>query len=203
MKEKNHKPGRWSYWIAVLPVLVGALVAALLFRNSGVGIYPVLISNAYEEEQHHLNVPGSTDVKLTRTGAYGIYYEHSLVDSRQILAPAIDCSLTSKSKGVKLEAVPDYVETNRYWFKEQGGSGVLVMSITVNNPDTYTFACHYQDGSAQPEITVALGPNYFWEFLSVASKISLPLLGMIGVLCGSFLLALIIAIGVAIKRAAI
>jgi hypothetical protein len=74
------------------------------------------------------------------------------------------------------------------------------MSLTVDQPGSYTFACHYQDGRGEPEIRVALGPNYFWEFLRVVWKISLPLLGGSSVLCGSFLLALLLlVIGFVIK----
>ena len=99
-----------------------------------------------------------------------------------------------------MKAVPDYVETNRYWSKDQGGIGVLIMSITVNEPDTYTFACHYQDGSTEPEIAVALGPNYIWEFLKVVGKISLSLFGAMTTLCGSILIGLSIAVVVAVKN---
>jgi hypothetical protein len=204
MNNQDIKPNRWLYSIIGLVILLGALISAFLFKKSGITMYPALITDAYREEQHHLNVPGSRDVKLTRTGAYGIYYERSMVpaaaDSRVKMPPAIECSLTSQSTGAKIEAVHDYVETNRYWFKDQGGSGVLIMSVMVDTPDIYTFTCHYQDRSKEPEVVVALGPNYFWEFLRVAWKIGLPLLGSIGLICGSLLLALITVVVVAIKR---
>ncbi len=200
---KKQSPSRWYYGIAGLIVLAGILSTVYLFKSSGIAMYPVLIADAYDEEQHHLKVPGSKEVKLIRTGAYGIYYENSLVDTHKQIPPAIDCSLISNSTGFKIEAVPDYVETNRYWLKDQTGFGVLVMSITVDQPDTYTVSCDYQDGSTRPEISVALGPNYFWEFLRVAWKISLPTLGGMSTLCGSLLLALLFVIVVAIKRAGV
>jgi len=123
-----------------------------------------------------------------------------VVDDRVKIPSAIDCFQTSQSTGEEIEAVSDYVETNRYWSKYQGGTWVLIMSVTVEKPDTYTFACGYQDGSLEPEVTVALGPNYFWEFMRIAWKISLPILGGIGMLCGSVLMALSIVVVVAIKR---
>jgi len=183
--------------------MVGALIAGLLMKKSGVGMYPMLIANAYEEDQHQLTVPGSKEVKLNRTGAYGIYFVSSWQDSLQMQPPALACSLTSHSTGEEVDAVTDFVETNRYWSNKEGISGVLVMSITVDNPDTYTFECRFQDGSLQPKITIALGPNYYWEFLRVAWKIALPLFGGIGVLCGSILLALLFVIVVAFKRAGV
>jgi hypothetical protein len=81
MRQQDLKPNQWLYGVAVLVILFGTLISALLFKNSGVTTYLTMIADAYCEEQHHLNVPGSVDIKLTRTGAYGIYYEFSLVSS--------------------------------------------------------------------------------------------------------------------------
>ena len=205
MKVKKQLPSWWFFVIAALIILLGLLVSGWIMNDSGITNYPAMISNAYREDQHRLSVPGSTDVILTRTGAYGIYYEFSSVsasvENSPKMPPAIDCSLTSKLTGVEIEAVTDYVETNRYWSKDQGGTGVLIMSITVDEPDTYTFTCQYQINSTEPEIViVALGPNYFWEFLRVAGKISISFLGAMTAFCGSILIGLIIIVIVAIKR---
>lgn len=190
------KPVRRLLGMAVLILLAGLLISAFLFKRSGATLYPTLIADAYREAQHHLTVPGAREVNLTRSGAYGIYYESGFVaavfDPRMKQPPAIECSLTSQSTGVKIAAVPDYVETNRYWSREQGGLGVLIMSATVDEPGDYTFACDFLDRRVEPEIEVALGPNYFWEFFRIAGKIGLPLLSGIGVLCGSFMLAILL-----------
>ncbi len=203
MKEKQQFPGRWAYAIPLLVIVLGLMISAWILKDAGFWKYPAMIEKAYSEEQHHLSVPGSKDVTLTRTGAYGIYYLYNLETYRVNQPqgpPAIDCSLTSKSTGAITQAVPDYVETNRYGAKDQDRMGVLIMSLTVDKPDNYTFACRYQNGMHGPEITVALGPNYVWEFLRVAWKISLPLLGGTITFCGSVLLALLIVIMVAVKR---
>lgn len=184
---------KWFYGLAILVFMLGLLISAWIFTNSGVTKFPEMISNAYSEEQYRLNVPGSKDVQLTRTGAYGIYYEYNqatVPENQPNIPPAIDCMLTSKSTGIELEAAPDYIETNRYWQKEGDNTGVLIMSVTVHEPDTYQFACQYQNGYKGPEITVALGPNYIWEFLGSVWKAGLPLLGGICILCGSVLVAL-------------
>lgn len=207
MKEKKRFPGRWCYGMTFLVVLFGILISASLLKDSGITNYPAMIAAAYGEDQHPLAVPGSRVINLTRSGAYGIYHEYSLGISDYYqykkAPPAIDCSLTSKSTGAVTIAVPDFVATNRYWLKDQAGTGVLIMSITVNEPDTYTFACHYQDGRAAPEIGVALGPNYFWEFLKTAWTISRPLLEALAVSCGSLVIGLIMILVVFIKRQAV
>jgi len=203
MNENKNPHSRWLFGIPVLIILGGVLISILLFRSSGIGTYPTLIADAYREEQHHLNVPGSRDINITRTGAYGIYYEYSLVSSvypDEGLPPAIDCSLTSKSTGTEIAAVPDYVETNRYWSKNHDHTGVLIMSITVEEPDSYTFACQYQDGRTESEISVALGPNYIWEFLRVAARIFVSSVACLTILLGSTAVAVVVLIVIVIKR---
>ena len=203
MKEKQPSPGRWAYAIPVLVIVLGLMLSAWILIGAGFWKYPAMIEKAFSEEQHHLSVPGAKDVTLTRTGAYGIYYVYDLgpyrVEKPQV-PPAIDCSLTSKSTGAITQAVPDYVETNRYGAEDQDRMWVLIMSLTVDKPDNYTFACRYQNDMHAPATTVALGPNYAWEFLRVAWKISLPLLGGTITFCGSVLLALLIVIVVVVKR---
>jgi hypothetical protein len=202
-KKKKQLASRWVYGIAILPILFGTLVCAWILKISGIGMYPAMIADAYGEDQHHLSVPGSKDVKLTRTGAYGIYYEYSLTSSSvdyPKMPPAIDCSLTSKSTGAEMEAAPDFVTTNRYWSKDRERTGVLIMSITVDEPASYTFACRYQDGSREPEIVVTLGPNYIWEFLKIAGRTVVSTVAGLGVLFGSGAVALIVVIVIAIKR---
>jgi hypothetical protein len=203
MKEKQQSPGRWAYAIPILVLVLGLMLSAWIWIGAGFWKYPDMIEKAFGEEQHHLNVPGAKEVTLNRTGAYGIYYVYNLeayrVKQPQV-PPAMDCSLTSKSTGAVTQAVPDYVETNRYGSEDQDRMGVLIMSLTVDKPDDYTFACRYQDDMQGQETTVALGPNYAWEFLRVAGRIGLPLVGGMITICGSVLLALFIVIFIAIKR---
>jgi hypothetical protein len=183
-------------------LIAGFLAATMLFKQSHIGRYPGLIADAYRERQHHLTVPGAKEIHLSRTGAYGIYFEHNLTSSiypEVENPPEIDCTLTSQTTGAAIEAVPDYVETNRYRSKDLR-AGVLIMSLTVDKSGTYAFACDYQDGRTEPEIEIVLGPNYFWEFLRVAWKISLPLMGSSSILCGSVLLSFLLLVsGVVIK----
>lgn len=195
MDKKHRLARRWLFGIAVLVTAAGLLGTAWILFNSGIAKYPALIGAAFREEQYKLRIPGSKDVNLTRTGAYGIYYEYNPETSEPEsleMPPRIDCSLTAKSTGALSKAVPDFVETNRYATGDRGIQGVLIMSITVDNPDVYTFTCEYQEKSLDPEIVVALGPNYFWEFLNVAWKSGISLFGAAIVFCGSILVAVVL-----------
>jgi len=178
MKTNKQNLCPWLFLFAGIIFIVGIIASIVLFKSPGLRMYPSMISNAYREHQHHLSLPGKTEVFLTRTGAYGIYYEYSLVaasaEDYTNLPPDIQCSLTSHATDSIIQAVPDYVESNRYWSKEAGGLGVLVMSISVEEPGMYTFECSYNHGQTEPEIGISLGPNYYWEFLRVIGKIFVP-----------------------------
>jgi hypothetical protein len=204
-KERRHiekrSSGRWVYAIPVLIILLGLASSAWIWDSAGLGKYPAMIKKVYAEERHYLIVPGSREIRLTRTGAYGVYYEYTselYMGDYPVTPPALECSLTSKSTGATRQAAPDYVEGNRY--SDQDRTGILIMSLTVDQPDTYIFACRYRDGVNEPKRTVALGPNYGWEFLRVAWKISLPLLGGLASICGSVLIGLVMVVVIAIKR---
>lgn len=194
MKKLNSRSARWLFGLAGLIVLLGIFSFALLIMDTGVSKYPDIISDSFQEKQHRLQVPGSMEVHLTRAGAYGIYYEYDLVNHQVDMPSDLACSLISKTTGNRIEATHDYVETNRYESHGQHRIGVLVMSVTVNQPDYYSFACTIQGNSTTREITVALGPNYVWEFLKIVADIGLPLLMGSIVCCGSLLLALSLAI---------
>ena len=200
MKKKTYH--RWFFIFAGLILLAGFLTAGLLFRQANIDRYPALIADAYRDARHRLTVPGALEVKLSRVGAYGIYFEHDLVSSiypEVEIPPGIDCTLTSKATGAVKEAVPDYVKTNRYT-SEDHHAGVLIMSLSIEKPGIYFFACDYQDGRAEPEILVSLAPNYFWEFFRVIWKIGSPILCGGGFFCGSILLALLIFVtGMVVK----
>ena len=121
-------------------------------------------------------VPGSADITFTEPGAYAVYYEYRSVvngvkyeTDRQ--PPSLECNLTSKKTGAKVAAVPDFVESNTYWTKERERIGVLIMSITIDDPGSYMFACQYREGITQPEIVVSVGPNFMWEFFNIFKKV--------------------------------
>ena len=195
MKKNQSEKSRFIS-CACFVLLAGFLITSLLIKQSNISRYPATITKIYKEKQHYLTVPGSTEVKLTRTGAYGIYFEQYLPSSIYPdveTPPKINCTLTSKATGATIEGVPDYIETNRYISKDLQ-TGVLIMSITIDQPGAYTFACCYQNGRNEPEFQVSLGPNYFWEFLNLIWKIGLPILGGTSIMCGSILFAFLFVI---------
>jgi len=77
---------------------------------------------------------------------------------------------------------------------------VLIRSITIDEPGAYTFSCRYADGRSQPEIVLAVGPNFMWEFFGIAARLGVTLAAGVVALFGSGLVAMVIAIVIAVKR---
>jgi len=128
MDNQKTKPGGWYYGLAVLAPVLGCLIATAIFFL-GTRELPASIAEA-----HNLNrltqviVPGSSDLTLSRTGAYAVYYEyHSVVDGVEYVGsekpPTLECSLTLKATGREIPVIPDFVETNRYSARMGKGKG--------------------------------------------------------------------------------
>jgi hypothetical protein len=78
--------------------------------------------------------------------------------------------------------------------------GVLIRSLTVPKPGTYRLACRYLDGNPEPEIVLAVGPNFVWEFFGIAARTVVTAAAGLAVLFGSGLLAAVVVVVVAVKR---
>jgi hypothetical protein len=78
--------------------------------------------------------------------------------------------------------------------------GVLIGSITMDQPGTYTFACRYEDRRSEPEIVLAFGPNFVWEFFGIAARTVVTALAGLAVLLGSWAVAAVAVIVTAVRR---
>jgi hypothetical protein len=150
-------------------------------------------------------VPGSAEIPFEKSGAYAVYYEYrSVVDGKVYVSsktpPALVCTLTSRTSGDVVGVVPDYVPTNTYSTKDRERVGVLIRSMTIDEPGTYTFSCRYPAGRSQPEIVLAVGPNFVWEFLGIAARTVVTAVAGLVVLLGSGAVAAVVVIVIAVKR---
>jgi hypothetical protein len=205
MSEKKMKPSGWTYGlVAVIPVF-GCLIAMALVYQWFPGLPGTFESKMNLDNLTQVVVPGSAEITFAESGAYAVYYEYrSMVDgvvyANSKTPPALACSLKSKATGAEVAVVPDYVQTNTYSAWDPQRAGVLIRSITIDEPGTYTFSCRYADGSSQPEIVLAVGPNLDWEFLSIAVRTVLTALTGLAVLLGSGAVAAFVALAIALKR---
>ena len=193
MWKQETKNNRGWYGAAILVLMLGCLAAAI-FTIPTLSTYPSLIAEAYKDPLQKVEVPGAVNLELSRKGAYAVYYkEDGSSDSVAEQPPNLDCQLTSKMTDKDIPLVLDYVPTNRYETKDNR-VGVLIYSTTVEDPGLHRLSCGYPDGRVSPKLILAIGPNYFFEFLRVAWNLGGSVLGGVGVLCASSTLAAVIAI---------
>jgi len=205
MSEKKMRPSGWIYVVTALIPLLGCLIAAAIAYQWFPGLPGTLESQMKLHDLTQVVVPGSEDITFAESGAYAVYYEYRSVVDGVVYAssetpPALVCSLTSKTTGADVGVAPDYVETNTYSTKDRERVGVLIQSITIDEPGAYTFSCRYADGRSQPEIVLAVGPNFMWEFFGIAARSGVTLAAGVVALFGSGLVAIAIAIVIAVKR---
>jgi hypothetical protein len=202
MNTKKIKPTHWMYGFALLPLLLGCLLISTLVYPT-LSSFPNLVEERYNlENLTQMIVPSSVDLAFSKPGAYGIYYEYySFLNGKKFDtgkgSPSLECNLTSKKTGGVVRAVPDYVETNTYSTIDRGRVGVLIMSITIQDPGPYSFACDYQSGKTQPEIVVSLGPNFMWEFFKISWEMGRSILVGVAILLCAFLASTIILLVIA------
>ena len=204
MNRRRRRPGAWLYAAAALMPLLGCLMAMVMVHRWFPGLPGTLGLGTDLDNLTQIVVPGSTDVTLAEAGAYGVYYEYRSVADGVVYAsgetpPALACRLASRATGDDIEVAPDYVPTNNYSTKDRERVGVLIGSITVSRPGTYTFSCSYEDGRSDPDVVLAVGPNFMWEFFGIAARAIVTAVAGVAVLFASGALAAVILIVVAAR----
>jgi hypothetical protein len=205
MSEKKRKPSGWTYGLALVIPVFGCLIAMALVYQWFPGLPGTLDSKVNLDNLTQVVVPGSAEITFEKSGAYAVYYEYrSVVDGKAYVSsktpPALVCTLTSRTSGDVVGVVPDYVPTNTYSTKDRERVGVLIRSMTIDEPGTYTFSCRYPAGRTQAKIVLAVGPNFVWEFLGIAARTVLTAAGGLAVLLGSGAVAAVVVIVIAVKR---
>lgn len=184
--------------------MLGCLISTVIIYRSFPNL-PGALETIDIHNMTQVTVPGSADITFPKKGAYAVYYEYrSLVDGVQYsnakTPPPLKCSLTSNAAVKEVFVSPEYIEGNTYSTKDQERVGVHIMSISMEEPGTYTFSCHYADEVTVPKVVLAIGPNIVWEFFSIAAKPVAAFLGGFVVLIVSGAIAFLIIIFMAFYR---
>ena len=202
MSEKKSKPTRGYYVLAILIPVFACLVTAGIIS----GNVPKLPGALEALDVKHLTqvvVPGSADIYFPESGAYAVYYEYrSVINGVSYYGneylPGMSCRLRSKGTGAYVNLDYSTVEGDIYTYPDR--AGVLFKRISIDRPGVYNFSCQYLDGSTNPKVVMAVGPNLIWEFFNVAlNPIASVLCGSLAFMAACGISVLIIAI-VAIKR---
>ncbi len=205
MNIKNVENRRWVYAFAGLALTLVCLLTTVVVYQRFPNLPGALEEQLDIDELTQLVVPGSIDIDFANPGAYGVYYEYrSVVNDVQYdtgkQPPSLVCNLTSKTNDARIAAVPDFVENNTYQSRDRERIGVLLMSIAINHPGSYTLTCRHADESTRPNIVVAVGPNLVWEMFNIFAKVGSSMLCGIASLFLTGLVGLCVAIFIAVKR---
>jgi hypothetical protein len=184
MSAGKQKPSRWYYGLAILiPIFACGLTMFLVYRSipklpGALGVFS--INNLTQ-----VIVPGSAEINFPKAGAYAVYYEYRSVINgvnyvRNEYPPIMNCQLTSNATGENAPLASPNAEGEMYSTQNQERAGVLMKTISINQPGVYEFSCQYANGRTNPQIVLAVGPNIIWEFFNLAAK---PVAAFV---CGSF-----------------
>jgi hypothetical protein len=203
--EGKRRPSGWLYVLAAVIPVLGCLGTMALVYDWSPGLPGTLGNQVNIDHLTQVVVPGAKEITFSKSGAYAIYYEYRSVVDGVVYAgsktpPDLACKLTSTTTDADVAVVPDYVPANTYSTKDRERVGVLIRSLTVPKPGTYRLACRYLDGNPEPEIILAVGPNFVWEFFGIAARTLGTAAAGLAVLFGSGLLAAVVVVVVAVKR---
>jgi len=196
---------RFSILAAFLLPLFGCLISAAIIYRQFQG-FPGALGRMSLNNLTQVVVPGSKEIFFSKKGAYAVYYEYrSVVNGVSYLTsktpPTLECDLRSITSDESASLAPDYVESNSYSTKNNERIGVLMMSISMDKPGTYEFSCRYPTGSPRPEVVLAVGPNFVWEFFSATARPLAALVGGLVVFGGlSAIAAIILLLSYFIKK---
>lgn len=179
------KPSRWYYVLAALIFIAGeAIFFSYIFSNLG-GI---------SEGLTQVVVPGNSDLNLSETGKYTVFYENESVVNGRIYSTGQDISglqveIKNKSTGFK---VPLDSPRGSATYSIGGRTGRSILEFDIVQPGFYELSGWYPNGTG-PEVVLAVGKGLFDNIMSMV---------VVGIITffGSALAALAIIIIVYRKR---
>ncbi len=204
MSGSKSKPSRWYYVLAILiPIFACGLTSFFVYRR--IPKLPGALESISIDNLTRVIVPGSAEINFPKEGAYAVYYEYRSVINgvhyvREKYPPRINCRLTSKVSGQNVELASPQAEGDMYSTQNRERVGVLMKTISINQPGVHIFSCRYADGRANPQVVLAVGPNFIWEFFNIAAKpFAAAVCGWFAFL-GACAISVVILVVVALKR---
>ncbi len=182
---------RLWYGIAALVLVLGFIGAGVATVLSVRADLPSVLK-AFAEPTQYVSVPGSGELKLARSGAYAVYFQSSYRPTDR--PPALTCSLTSKTTGQSISLADDFVPTNMNVRVGGRQLGVLIYSATIKDPGVYSVACRSIGGQLGSNASVAVGPNYVFEFLRGAWSVARSVLIGLALVFAASLLSLFVVV---------
>ena len=186
MSTMSVKPSKWLYGLAVLVVLVGiVLFAVILF--SGIASTTRGLTQVV--------VPGQRTIDFEKAGNYTIFYEYQSTYDNRVYATdenlsGLECVVVDARSEERVPLSPPATASN-YSFGGRSGRSIFV--FTVERPGPYEIQAYYAEGHFGPEVILAVGTD-------VTMKLIGTIFGGIAIMFVSVILAAVIAIVTFVKR---
>ena len=140
---KSARPGRWSYYLAIIPFIAGCVICSLLVMKMVRGL--MSSTDAYPR----ILVPGVHVLALPEPGDYTIFFESkSVFENKAYVAPedaitGIVCSIQNADTGAEISVRPS--STNMSY--ELGGhEGTSVFEFMIPAAGSYRISAAFPDG---------------------------------------------------------
>jgi hypothetical protein len=174
------------WYFAAFCIFVAGIVGAAFFGISRFG--------DLENALIRVVVPGEGVLDLNEAGTYTIFHESTgTVDG--VVYSAADISglrvaLQSTETGAE---IPLARPTANASYNFGGSSGVGIFAFDIETPGPYRLSAAYDDGRAEPQAILSVASGF-------VSKLLGTIFGAIGIVFGSIVLAIVIAIVTFVRR---
>jgi hypothetical protein len=188
------KPSRWFYVIGIIILVGGPII-------SGIFLFSAVVSNIgdmTEVPSIQVVVPGTSDITLSQTGKYMVFYEYQSMIGNRIYStgqdiPGIQVNVVSIDTGAE---IPISASSMNSTYTIGGRSGIGLFDFVIDQPGVYELSGSYpasiqgQQQEQGPEIVLAIFHS------SAIEKVFGSIMGTIG---GVLAIAFVpFAVGVAI-----
>lgn len=188
-------PSRWFYLLGIIVIIAAPVIFGIFLFSS---IMPIM-SGLSQMPSTQVIVPGSSDINLSESGKYTIFYEYQSVVGNRVFStgenlPEIRVSLVSKETSLE---IPLSRPAMSMTYEVGGRSGVAVIAFAIEKPGIYELSIN-RTAHQGPEIVLSiihesiLG-NFFGSITGIA-------IGGVVIFFGSFIAGLVILILTYLKR---
>jgi len=183
------KPTAWFYVLGIAVFIIGGVLFGLFIFSS--------LGNFAAESPIQVVVPGGSDIMLSETGKYTIYYEYESVVGNRVFStggdiPGIGVTLVSKDTGLK---IPLFRTSLSSTYSIGGRSGIGLFDFTIDKPGTYELSAFYPSGEQSSPKNIVLAVMH-----GFAGKLMGAILGGLAIFFGSAAIAIAIIVITFLKR---
>jgi hypothetical protein len=167
-------------------IAVAGIALTISSVISGIGN----LSDDLSDNLQQVVVPGNSDLMLSKTGEYIIFYENQTVVNGRVYStdediPGLLIEVKNKTTG---QDISTYSPGGSFSYSFGGRSGRSVVAFFIEQPGIYELSASYPQSDDGHEVVLAVGNNISGEIMS---SIMLPLLLFFGSIGAAIVIAFI------------